>query len=156
MSARRPIVDARPPTFVSRETGAAELDFSVDTWDAMVAAGKLPPPIRDGLWWWPDIDRAIDPDRPHDLQVGYVYFIGFRDYVKIGFTSRPLNERMERLQTGAPEKLEVFATLLADRRTERELHGTFAAYRTHGEWFRCEGRLAVYIQSLQAVDSGHG
>lgn len=67
---RRPITDLRPPTFVSRETGAAELDFSVDTWDAMVAAGKLPPPLKTGIagttprWRWKDVEAALGGDVP--------------------------------------------------------------------------------------------
>lgn len=55
----------RPPSYVSRETGAAELDISADTWDAMVKAGQLPPPIRVGIsgttprWRWEDVDAAL-------------------------------------------------------------------------------------------------
>lgn len=62
---KRPVFGDRPPAFVSRETGAAELDFSVDTWDAMVAAGKLPPPLKTGIagttprWRWTDVERAL-------------------------------------------------------------------------------------------------
>src|SRR5688572_12885816 len=55
----------RPPTYVSRETGAAELDMSVDTWDAMVRAGHLPPAIYVGIagttprWRWADVDAKL-------------------------------------------------------------------------------------------------
>lgn len=65
VSARRPITNSRPPAFVSRETGAAELDLSVDTWDAMVKAGKLPPPVPAGItgatprWLWEDVKAAM-------------------------------------------------------------------------------------------------
>ena len=62
---RRPITDLRPPTYVSRETGAAELDMSVDTWDAMVKAGRLPAPLPTGIsgttprWRWKDVETAL-------------------------------------------------------------------------------------------------
>ena len=62
---RRPITDVRPPTYVSRETGAAELDLSVDTWDAMVKAGRLPAPIPTGIsgttprWRWSEVEQAL-------------------------------------------------------------------------------------------------
>lgn len=36
------LLPSRPPTFVSREIGAAELCVSPDTWDRMVAIGELP------------------------------------------------------------------------------------------------------------------
>lgn len=67
---RRPITDIRPPSFVSRETGAAELDFSVDTWDAMVAAGRIPPPFDMGItgttprWRWKDVEGALVGKKP--------------------------------------------------------------------------------------------
>lgn len=63
MSARTPA--NRPPAYVSRETGAAELDMSVDTWDAMVKTGQIPPPVKVGIsgttprWRWEDVDAAL-------------------------------------------------------------------------------------------------
>lgn len=54
-----------PPPYVSRETGAAALDISVDTFDAMVKAGTLPKPVRIGIsgrtprWRWADVDAAL-------------------------------------------------------------------------------------------------
>lgn len=54
----------RPPTFVSRETGAAECEVSVDTWDAMEKAGLLPPrapgfPQSTPRWRWADVDARL-------------------------------------------------------------------------------------------------
>jgi predicted DNA-binding transcriptional regulator AlpA len=57
------------PAYVSRETGAALLDISVDTWDAMVKGGRLPKPVRIGIsgttprWRWADIDEALSGKR---------------------------------------------------------------------------------------------
>ena len=62
---RAELTSCRPPSYVSRETGAAELDMSPDTWDAMVKAGKLPKPIGMGTsgttprWRWADVDAAL-------------------------------------------------------------------------------------------------
>jgi hypothetical protein len=39
----RPAERKRPPVFVDRETGAAELCVSTETFDAMVLTGELPP-----------------------------------------------------------------------------------------------------------------
>jgi hypothetical protein len=62
----------RTPAYVGRETGAAELQISPDTWDQWVKEGRLPRPC-DGFppgtprWRWADVDRklsgqAIDHD----------------------------------------------------------------------------------------------
>ena len=59
---------SRPPVFVSRETGARELDISTDTWDEMVKIGALPEPIRIGTtgktprWRWEDVESALCMD----------------------------------------------------------------------------------------------
>lgn len=61
----RDLSQHRPPAYVSRDTGAAELDMSVDTWDAMVRAGQIPPPVKVGIsgttprWRWEDVDAAL-------------------------------------------------------------------------------------------------
>jgi hypothetical protein len=54
----------RTPAYVSRETGAAELQISADTWDQWVKEGRLPP-ASDGFpagaprWRWEDVDRKL-------------------------------------------------------------------------------------------------
>ncbi|MDH2400445.1 hypothetical protein QCM77_10920 [Bradyrhizobium sp. SSUT18] len=54
----------RTPAYVNRETGAAELQISPDTWDQWVKDGCLPGPC-DALpagsprWRWEDVDRKL-------------------------------------------------------------------------------------------------
>jgi hypothetical protein len=54
----------RTPAYVGRETGAAELQISADTWDQWVKEGRLPP-ASDGFpngaprWRWEDVDRKL-------------------------------------------------------------------------------------------------
>ena len=63
--ARADLLRSRPPSYVSRETGAAELDISTDTWDAMVKVGQIPMPVPAGIsgttprWRWADVDAAL-------------------------------------------------------------------------------------------------
>jgi hypothetical protein len=52
----------RTPEFVPRETGAAELEISPDTWDRWVKARTLPPaesglPLGTVRWHWPKVAR---------------------------------------------------------------------------------------------------
>jgi hypothetical protein len=55
----------RTPHYVSRETGAAELEISPATWDEMVQHGLLPAPVMVGIagitprWRWEDVDRKL-------------------------------------------------------------------------------------------------
>jgi hypothetical protein len=63
----------RTPRYVSRETGAAELEISPQTWDRWVKDGKLPPPAPGGSpdaprWRWEDVDARLSgkPDAAND------------------------------------------------------------------------------------------
>lgn len=54
----------RTPAYVSRETGAAELQISPDTWDQWVKEGLIPPPCDTfpagtPRWRWEDVDRKL-------------------------------------------------------------------------------------------------
>jgi hypothetical protein len=54
----------RTPAYVDRETGAAELLISPDTWDNWVREGILPPscatfPNGSPRWRWEDVDRKL-------------------------------------------------------------------------------------------------
>lgn len=54
----------RTPAYVDRETGAAELQISPDTWDQWVKEGRLPPacdrfPVGTPRWRWQDVDRKL-------------------------------------------------------------------------------------------------
>jgi hypothetical protein len=54
----------RTPSYVDRDTGAAELRISPATWDQWVKDGRLPPPC-EGFppttlrWRWEDVDRRL-------------------------------------------------------------------------------------------------
>jgi hypothetical protein len=54
----------RTPAYVDRETGAAELLISPDTWDNWVKEGRLPPPYDSfpsctPRWRWEDVDLKL-------------------------------------------------------------------------------------------------
>lgn len=81
---------------------------------------------------------------------GFIYFIeaAGRGTVKIGFSIAP-EERLADLQTSAPDKLILVATVEGDMNREKRLHKRFANYRLTGEWFRLAGDLAAYIESIK-------
>jgi hypothetical protein len=61
----------RTPAYVDRETRAAELLISTDTWDQWVKEGRLPPPcdtFPSGTprWRWEDLDRKLSGRKAAD------------------------------------------------------------------------------------------
>jgi hypothetical protein len=100
------------------------------------------------------IERGEYPPKIDHLHIsgeieGEIYVIGFGDYVKIGFTSGPLQNRLATIQTGCPEPLVVYASIPGAMRLERELHRRFAASRLEGEWFRKTPELLGYIEQIK-------
>ena len=66
----------RTPAYVDRETGAAELGISPQTWDQWVKDGRLPFPSPGfppsvPRWRWADVDRKMSgkPDNDADAFV---------------------------------------------------------------------------------------
>lgn len=74
---------------------------------------------------------------------GSVYFIRFRDLVKIGYTTN-LPRRMASLPHD--EVLHVEPGTMAD---EKRCHLAFAHLRGRGEWFRAEPDLLGFIDDLR-------
>ena len=66
----------RTPAYVDRETGAAELRISPETWDRWVKESRLPSPspgfpTSAPRWRWADVDRKMSgkPDNDADAFV---------------------------------------------------------------------------------------
>ncbi len=62
----------RTPGYVDRETGAAEVCISPETWDQWVKEGRLPPPApgfpaNAPRWRWEDVDRKLTGARVRDI-----------------------------------------------------------------------------------------
>ena len=94
-----------------------------------------------------------------------VYFIRMKgtNFIKIGFTSRDLKERMAELQTAAPLALELLTTFEGDESIESELHRQCWQYKTNGgdEWFEIpdqilEGILGKYDSNSENFNSAIG
>lgn len=75
---------------------------------------------------------------------GYVYFIRFRDRIKIGYSENP-NARLGNLPV--EDVLAITPGTMAD---EHALHAQFAHLRTVGEWFETGEDLMRYIQHVKS------
>lgn len=73
---------------------------------------------------------------------GYVYFLRFRDRIKIGF-STCLVSRFEAI----PHE-EILGYVPGTMRDEKRCHAAFAHLRENGEWFRIEPDLLEFIASV--------
>ena len=68
---------------------------------------------------------------------GYVYFVTDGSFVKIGKTKSSLQQRIDALQTGNPNKLVVLQALRVRNPDfcELHIHELFNEHRIGGEWF---------------------
>lgn len=69
----------------------------------------------------------------------YVYFIGYSDRIKIGYSIAP----KQRFETFHPD--EVMLVLAGTRAHERALHELFKRHRIRGEWFRRDQEILDFI-----------
>jgi len=77
-----------------------------------------------------------------------IYYIQAKDGgpIKIGYTRYSAESRLAAFQIGCPVKLIILATHSGSSKREKEIHGIFDLYRTHGEWFWYSSKLADYIE----------
>lgn len=67
-------------------------------------------------------------------------------YVKIGYTSsNDATARLIGIQTGHPEKLEVWYTMPGDQQEETRLHHIFSEARCNGEWFTINRDVLLFL-----------
>lgn len=84
-----------------------------------------------------------------DLQLArpcnVVYFLKAGPFIKIGFTGRMVQSRIDQLKTGCPYEIRLLATIDGDISTERTLHGRFAKHRANLEWFHAADEIMSFI-----------
>jgi hypothetical protein len=82
-----------------------------------------------------------------------IYFIraGYSGPVKIGRADDP-RSRLEYLQTGHYETLEIVRSLTGDFREERWLHQEFANLRIRGEWFHFSPDMLTVVPPQALTD----
>jgi len=91
---------------------------------------------------------------------GHVYFAAAGKYVKIGYTSQPVQKRIASLpgKVAVPDDFDPADTIWLMRaipgcviRDERRLHGLFAHHSAIGEWFHLTPALLDQLERLQYV-----
>lgn len=88
------------------------------------------------------ISAAIN--HPTPTTMGNIYFISYKDRVKIGFAT-DVAERFANIQAMSPVPLTLLASYKGTWREEQALHVHFAPTRIHGEWFIMTQELEDYI-----------
>lgn len=91
-----------------------------------------------------EMHRDMARSRKPDPRVKHVYFIRYRDRVKIGYSIDP-RERI----TAHPCD-EILAVVPGDHKDEQRYHKQFAHLRENGEWFRAEDELLEFARQLAA------
>lgn len=93
---------------------------------------------------------VLDDDNPAEFEQppsGHVYFWKSGSLVKIGFSTNMLN-RITNLRVANPTGATLMAAIPGYIDTEKYFHKMFEKYRDHGEWFRIEGDLALFMKKM--------
>ena len=84
----------------------------------------------------------------------HVYFVRCGEYLKVGFTSDNLRNRLSSMQTGSPHRLALVASIRGGRGVEKKIHTSLAMYPRRGEWFALPPEDAERI--VASVVLAHG
>lgn len=76
-----------------------------------------------------------------------IYFLTEGSYIKIGYTSQPIETRMHQLNTGSVHNIYLLGWLYGDKDKEKEIHKRFLKNRVrrNGEWFVPTSELLDFI-----------
>lgn len=130
--------------WLNLDQAAAHLGLSIDDFNYYRLLNRIPAPINDGFW--SPATLRLRTRAPLDERLSGIYVIQFMDFIKIGFSSH-LYHRLASLQVGLPLRMKIHRVIEGPgRKRERQLHRRFAQYRTQGEWYRHEGRLAAWVE----------
>ena len=78
---------------------------------------------------------------------GFIYAIGDRERVKIGYSRDPLL-RAVKIRADSSHDVRLIGAVAGTKAHEREIHHLLSGYRLHGEWFRNCGAVAAFCGML--------
>jgi hypothetical protein len=87
----------------------------------------------------------VPPQRPAQGVIGTVYFVACGEYVKIGFTSTTVDQRIYGMRTGNPYPMRVCLTVVGDIDYERRMHRKFRKHHHQFEWFHISDEIKDFI-----------
>ena len=103
-------------------------------------------------------NTIFDGSRKDAFNVNKVYLIKDTKtgYIKIGFTSVDVNQRLKSLQTGNPSKLKLLKVYDGNMQDEQNLHKLFTNKKVGGEWFNLNFfdsmKISKYFKNLYKFD----
>lgn len=76
-----------------------------------------------------------------------IYFIqaGKKGAIKIGYTDKPVEERLYSLQTSSPEQLFILGVIEGTKKEEKLIHKKYHIYQIRNEWFSPGEELLKFI-----------
>jgi|ERR1017187_1075436 hypothetical protein len=83
---------------------------------------------------------------------GFIYAIGCKKLVKIGFSKKPIL-RLNKINSDAPFRCTLYGMMPGTRDQERQLHAELIAFKVHSEWFRHKGAVAKFVTRLKPPPS---
>jgi predicted phage terminase large subunit-like protein len=86
----------------------------------------------------------------HKEEPGRVYFLATRDraFIKIGKTRSPGTTRYVKLAGQSPVPVDLIAEIDGYTRVEKRIQEQFRQYHAHGEWYRFEGSLKLFVEAI--------
>lgn len=100
---------------------------------------------RDHFWRGLIIDVALRSRTEPTKKTGTVYLAESDGLLKIGFTVRPVQERMRQLSSGRAADVTLIASFPGTFNDEHFTHLRFAEHRHRGEWFRDAAEIRDYF-----------
>ena len=98
-------------------------------------------------------ERKNNPYAPP--KTGFIYFASNGKHVKIGLTTRSIEERLEEIkkQVCPKDVLKVIHTIKTDdvNRTEQSFHTEFKDKRIKGEWFKLTEKDIQEIKEIKEI-----
>lgn len=77
-----------------------------------------------------------------------IYFIqsGNNGPIKIGHTTKNVEQRVRSLQTASPYPLKIIGLIEGDVTLEQIIHKKLSKFRLRGEWFKCKPEVLKLIE----------
>jgi hypothetical protein len=97
---------------------------------------------------YPEMIAQISKMKKATADVGVVYFVEAEGtgFIKIGKTNN-IEKRLRSLQTATPHRL-ILRKCLTGATHEKNMHDFYKEYKIRGEWYKLDGKLKDYVDSL--------